>query len=36
MEAAKMFFRSAKVMTGVTPARITTDGHDSYTNTLNP
>jgi transposase-like protein len=30
MAAAKAFFRSAKAVTGVTPARVTTDGHDSY------
>jgi hypothetical protein len=24
------FFRSAKAVTGITPARVTTDGHDSY------
>src|ERR1700744_5885572 len=30
MAAAKAFFRSAKSVTGVTPARVTTDGHDSY------
>ena len=30
MAAAKAFFRSAKTVTGVTPARATTDGHDSY------
>jgi putative transposase len=30
MAAAKAFFRSAKAVTGVTPDRITTDGHDSY------
>jgi putative transposase len=30
MEAATAFFRSAKAVTGVTPARVTTDGHDSY------
>jgi transposase-like protein len=30
MEAAKVFFRSAKVVTGAIPARVTTDGHDSY------
>lgn len=30
MESAKAFFRSAKAVTGVTPARVTTDGHDSY------
>ena len=29
MAAAKAFFRSAKVVTGVVPARVTTDGHDS-------
>src|ERR1700692_3276364 len=30
MTAAKAFFRSAKAVTGVIPARFTTDGHDSY------
>ena len=30
MAAAKAFFRSAKAVTGVTPDRVTTDGHDSY------
>jgi putative transposase len=30
MAAAKAFFRSAKVVTGVIPKRVTTDGHDSY------
>jgi putative transposase len=30
MKAAKAFFRSAKTVTGITPARVTTDGHDSY------
>ena len=30
MAAAKAFFRSAKTVTGVSPARVTTDGHDSY------
>jgi transposase-like protein len=30
MGAAKAFFRSAKSVTGVTPDRVTTDGHDSY------
>ena len=30
MAAAKVFFRSAKTVAGVTPARVTTDGHDSY------
>src|ERR1700761_1935326 len=30
MAAAKAFFQSAKAVTGVTPARVTTEGHDSY------
>ena len=30
MAATKAFFRSAKAVTGITPARVTTDGHDSY------
>ncbi|MBS0161027.1 MAG: IS6 family transposase [Nitrospira sp.] len=30
MKAAKVFFRSAKGVTATTPARVTTDGHDSY------
>src|SRR5919202_81221 len=30
MAAAEAFFRSAKAVTGVTPERVTTDGHDSY------
>jgi transposase-like protein len=30
MAAAMAFFRSAKAVTGITPARVTTDGHDSY------
>lgn len=30
MKAARGFFRSAKAVTGITPARVTTDGHDSY------
>jgi putative transposase len=30
MTAARAFFRSAKTVTGITPARVTTDGHDSY------
>jgi putative transposase len=30
MAAAKAFFESAKVVTGITPDRVTTDGHDSY------
>src|SRR4051794_17290445 len=28
--AAQAFFRSAQVVTGITPDRVTTDGHDSY------
>jgi putative transposase len=30
LAAAKTFFRSAKAVTGVTPDRVTTDGHDAY------
>ncbi len=30
LKAARAFFRSAKTVTGVVPARVTTDGHDSY------
>ncbi len=30
MKAARAFFRSAKAVTGITPDRVTTDGHDSY------
>jgi putative transposase len=30
LAAAKVFFRSAKTVTGVTPNRVTTDGHDAY------
>ena len=30
MAAAKAFFRSARTVTGVTPDRVTTDGHDAY------
>src|SRR5215212_11749612 len=30
MAAARAFFRSAKAATGVTPERVTTDGHGSY------
>jgi putative transposase len=30
LAAAKAFFRSAKTVSGVTPARVTTDGHDAY------
>src|SRR3954467_10223653 len=29
MAAAKAFFRSARTVTGITPDRVTTDGHDS-------
>jgi len=29
MKAARAFFRSAKLVTGMTPDRVTTDGHDS-------
>ena len=28
--AAQAFFRSAQAVTGITPDRVTTDGHDSY------
>ena len=30
MAAAQAFFRSAKCITGITPERVTTDGHGSY------
>lgn len=30
MKAAKAFFRSARTVTGIMPAQVTTDGHDSY------
>ena len=30
MAAAKAFFEPAKMVTGITPDRVTTDGHDSY------
>jgi transposase-like protein len=30
MAAAKAFFESAKMVTGITPAQVTTDGHNSY------
>jgi putative transposase len=30
MAAAKAFLQSAKMVTGITPDRVTTDGHDSY------
>jgi putative transposase len=29
-KAARAFFRSARAVTGITPDRVTTDGHDSY------
>ena len=35
MAAAKAFFRSAKAVTGVTPERVTTDGHNSYPRAIN-
>ena len=34
MAAAKAFFRSAGTVTGITPDRVTTDGHDSYPRTI--
>jgi hypothetical protein len=30
MAAAKAFFESAKMVTGITTDRVTTDGHDNY------
>ena len=30
LAAAKAFFRSARTVTGTTPTRVTTDGHDAY------
>ena len=30
MAAAKAFFESARLVTGITPDRVSTDGHDSY------
>src|SRR4051794_8397966 len=30
MAAAQAFFRSAQAVTGMSPNRVTTDGHDSY------
>jgi putative transposase len=30
MAAARVFFRSAKAVAGMTPVRVTTDGHDTY------
>src|ERR1700752_3696361 len=35
MAAARAFFRSAKAVTGITPARVTTDGHNSYPRAIN-
>ena len=29
-----MFFRSARTVTGITPERVTTDGHDSYSRAI--
>jgi putative transposase len=34
LAAARSFFRSAKTVTGVTPVRVTTDGHDAYPKAL--
>ena len=34
MAAARAFFRSAQAVTGITPDRVTTDGHDSYSRTI--
>jgi len=34
LAAAEAFFRSAWAVTGVTPDRITTDGHDAYPRTI--
>jgi putative transposase len=31
---AKAFYRSSRAVTGVTPAPVTTDGHDSYTHAI--
>src|SRR6202035_101372 len=36
LAAARAFFRSAKAVTGVTPDRVTTDGHDAYPRTTGP
>jgi hypothetical protein len=36
MEAAKAFSQSAKTVTGVIPARVTTDGHHSYPRATQP
>jgi transposase-like protein len=34
MAAAQAFFRSARAVTGVTPKRVTTDGHGSYSRAI--
>jgi transposase-like protein len=34
MAATMAFFRSAKTVTGSTPARVTTDGHDKYSRAI--
>jgi putative transposase len=34
LAAAEAFFRSARTVTGVTPDRMTTDGHDAYTRAI--
>jgi len=34
LAAAKAFLRSAKTVTGITPDRVTTDGHDAYPNAI--
>lgn len=34
MTTARAFFRLAKAVTGITPDRVTTDGHDSYPRTI--
>ena len=34
LAAAKTFFRSARTVTGITPTRVTTDGHDAYSRAI--
>jgi transposase-like protein len=34
LATAKAFFRSARTVTGVTPDRVTTDGHDAYSRAI--
>jgi transposase-like protein len=34
VEAAMAFFQSTKTVTGITPDRVTTDGHDSYSRAI--